>query len=75
MPLENKVKEVLENFDSTPSNKIIDILNNIQNHFQSQITKDYLKKKLTAIENSPEEEKKKLCKNLKPYFDWYLQKI
>ena len=74
MSLEIKVKQISENFKETSSEDILKLLNQIQNQFQSQITKDYLKGKLKAISNASDEgEKKKLCKNLKPYFDWYLQ--
>ena len=62
------------NFEQTSSADILEILNQIQNKFQSQITQDYLQGKLKAISETPDEgEKKKLCKNLKPYFDWYMQ--
>ncbi len=76
MSLESKAKEILENFETKSSKEIIEILNQIQDQFQSAITKDYLKGKLKSISDIPnEEEKKILCKNLKPYFDWYLQGI
>ncbi len=72
--MEIKVKQISENFEETSSEYILKLLNQIQNQFQSQITQDYLKGKLKAISNTFDEgEKKKLCKNLKPYFDWYLQ--
>jgi len=74
MSLENKVRQILENFDEIPSKEILEILNQIQKQFQSTVTQDYLKGKLKTISNTLDEnEKKKLCKNLKPYFDWYLQ--
>ena len=74
MSLEIKVKQISENFEETSSEDILKLLNQIQNQFQSQITQDYLKGKIKAISNTSDEgEKKKLCKNLKPYFDWYLQ--
>ena len=74
MSLENKIKQISENFAETSSADILELLNQIQNQFESQITKDYLQGKLKAISNTSDEgEKKKLCKNLKPYFDWYLQ--
>ena len=74
MSLEIKVKQILENFEEIPSKVILEILNQIQNQFQSQITQDYLKGKLKTISDIiDEKEKKKQCKNLKPYFDWYLQ--
>ncbi len=74
MSLEIKIKKILGNFEQTSSADILEILNQIQNKFQSQITQDYLQGKLKAISETPDEgEKKKLCKNLKPYFDWYMQ--
>jgi len=72
--LEVKVKQILQNFEETSSEDILEILNQIQIKFQSQITRNYLKGKLVVISDTPSEsEKKKLCKNLGPYFDWYLQ--
>ena len=74
MSFEIKVKQILENFEEIPSKEILEILNQIQNQLQSQITQDYLKGKLKTISDTiDEKEKKKQCKNLKPYFDWYLQ--
>ena len=74
MSLETRTKEILNNFDDVSSLEILDLLNQIQNSFKSQITRDYLKGKLESVSNAPnEDEKKKLCKNLKPYLDWYLQ--
>jgi len=74
MSLEIKVKQILENFEESPSTNIVEILNLIQSTFQSSITQDYLMNKLKLISNSTDEkEKKKLCKNLMPYFYWYLQ--
>ena len=74
MSLEIKVKHILENFDESSSADVLEILNQIQSKFQSQITQDYLTGKLKTISDTLDEtKKKKLCKNLKPYFDWYLQ--
>ena len=74
MSLETKTKEILHNFDNVSSLEILDLLNQIQNSFKSEITRDYLKGKLDSVSGaSNEDEKKKLCKNLKPYLDWYLQ--
>ena len=72
--MEVKVKQILKNFEETSSEEILEILNQIQIKFQSQITRNYLKGKLVVISDiTSESEKKKLCKNLIPYFDWYLQ--
>jgi hypothetical protein len=74
MSLQIKAKQILDNFEQTPSVKILGVLNQILENFQSQITQNYLKGKLKTIsDTSDEDQKKKLCKNLKPYFDWYLQ--
>lgn len=74
LSLETKARQILENFEEISSDKIVDILNQIQNLFQSTITKEYLQGKLKSIsEITNEKEKKTLCKNLKPYLDWYLQ--
>ena len=74
MSLQIKAKQILDNFEQTPSEDILDVLNKILENFQSQITQNYLKGKLKTIsDTSDEDQKKKLCKNLKPYFDWYLQ--
>ena len=74
MSLEVKTKQILKNFEESSSEDILEFLNQIQNKFKSQITRNYLKGKLVTISNTPvESEKKKLCKNLRPYFEWYLQ--
>ena len=74
MSLQIKAKQILDNFEQTPSVEILGVLNQILENFQSQITQNYLKGKLKTIsDTSDEDQKKKLCKNLKPYFDWYLQ--
>jgi hypothetical protein len=42
--------------------------------FKSNLTVEYLKGKIKKIvELSSESEKKKQCKLLLPYYDWYLQ--
>ena len=42
--------------------------------FTSNLTVDYLKGKIKKIMDlTTESEKKKQCKLLLPYFDWYLQ--
>ncbi|MCV0411413.1 hypothetical protein [Nitrosarchaeum sp.] len=74
MSLQDQVKEILNNFDNVSSDKIIDILNQIQPHLKSEITQDYLKGKINGILGMTDEaEKKKFCKTLMPYLDWYVQ--
>ncbi len=74
MSLEIKTKQILDNFENFSSSDILEVLNQIQMTFQSKITQEYLQGKIKTIsETLDENEKKKLCKNLKPYFDWYIQ--
>jgi len=74
MSLQDEVKQILNDFDNTPSDKILEILTQIQHHLKSDITQNYLQGKVQAILGiNDNAEKKKLCKNLKPYLDWYLQ--
>jgi len=72
--LQDKVRESLNNFDSISSDEILEILTQIQSHLKSEITQDYLGGKINGILGiNDETEKKKFCKTLKPYLDWYLQ--
>jgi hypothetical protein len=74
MSLQDDVKLILNNFDSVSPEKILEILTKIQPHLKNNITQDYLKGKIkAALYVDDISEKKKLCKNLKPYLDWYLQ--
>ena len=76
MTLEDQVKEILENFENTSSEKIIQALNQIQPQFKSELTADYLKGKIQkVVELDNEDDKKKQCKALIPYLDWYIQGI
>ena len=76
MTLEDQVKEILENFENTSSEKIIQALNQIQPQFKSELTADYLKGKVQkVVELDNEDDKKKQCKALTPYLDWYIQGI
>ncbi len=74
MSLRDKVNQILNDFDNTPSDKFLEILTQIQPHLKSDITQNYLHGKIQVILGiNDDAEKKKLCKNLKPYLDWYLQ--
>ncbi|MCV0399021.1 MAG: hypothetical protein K5785_03375 [Nitrosarchaeum sp.] len=76
MTLEEQARQVLNDFENTPSEKIISVLAEIQTHFKSNLTRDYLDGKIQTIkESKTEEERKTLCKNLVPYLDWYLQGV
>ena len=74
MSLEIDVKTILNNFDSSSSDEFLKILGQIMLEFKSTLTVEYLKGKIQKIhELTIESEKKKKCKLLLPYFDWYLQ--
>jgi|TARA_B110000196_G_scaffold276292_1_gene254175 hypothetical protein len=74
MSLEIKIKNILKDFDSTSSNEFLEILDQIILEFKSNLTVEYLNGKIQNIMDfSTESEKKKQCKLLLPYFDWYLQ--
>ncbi len=74
MFLRDDVSRIASNLDSVNSNEIISILEKIRESFQSEITKEYLSGKITAINDAKnEDDKKQLCLRLKPYFDWYMQ--
>ncbi len=74
MSLEEQTKIILNNYDDTSSEKILEVLNKINPLLTSKLTVEYLEgklKKINALDN--ESEKKKQCKALLPYLDWYLQ--
>lgn len=74
MSLESQIREILDNFDNSQTETIFDVLSEIIPKFQSSLTSDYLKEKIKKTQLiSDEAEKKKQCKTLTPYFDWYLQ--
>jgi hypothetical protein len=74
MSLEIKIKHIMNNFDDVSSNDFLDILDQIMLEFKSDLTTEYLKGKVQKIlDISTESEKKKQCKLLLPYYDWYLQ--
>ncbi len=74
MSLEKETLKVLDNFENTSSEKILEILNQIKPQFQNQLISEYLQGKIQkVIDLSDEAQKKKQCKALNPYLDWYLQ--
>ena len=74
MSLRDEVNQILNDFDNASSDKFLEILTQIQLHLKSDITQNYLHGKIQVILGITDDvEKKKLCKNLKPYLDWYLQ--
>lgn len=74
MTLEEEIKIILNNFENTSTEKFLGVLNQIKPHFKNELISDYLQGKIQKVEDSTEEsERKKQCKALLPYFDWYLQ--
>jgi hypothetical protein len=74
LSLEINVKNILNDFDIVSSDEFLKILGQIMLEFKSNLTVDYLKGKIKKIMDlTMESEKKKQCKLLLPYFDWYLQ--
>lgn len=72
--INNKIKKISNEFDSASVNDILNALEEIKGHFKSELTKNYLQGKIQSIKEAKNEsEQKKLCKNMLPYFDWYLQ--
>ena len=74
MSLEIKVQNIVNDFEGATSDEFLEILEQIMLEFKSNLTVEYLKGKIKKIiELSSESEKKKQCKLLLPYYDWYLQ--
>lgn len=74
MSLGEQIKQIQSDFENTPPDVILKTVDEIRGHLKSDLTKDYLQAKLKSISEMPDEsEKKKLCKTLLPYLDWYLQ--
>ncbi len=74
MSLEDQINQTLDNFENTPSENILKILNQIKPQFKSELISEYLQGKIQKILDADNEpEKKKQCKALTPYLDWYLQ--
>ena len=74
MSLEANVRKTLNDFDSVSLDEFLEILSQIMLEFKSNLTVEYLEGKIQKINALEiESEKKKHCKLLLPYFDWYLQ--
>ena len=74
MSLEKQIQDVLNDFEHTSSEKILEILNQIKPQFKNKLISEYLQGKIQKIMDSTDDvEKKKQCKALIPYLDWYLQ--
>jgi len=74
MSLENQINQILDDFENTTLDKILEILYQIKPQFKNELISEYLEGKIQKIlEANNDAEKKKLSKALLPYLDWYLQ--
>lgn len=72
MSLQNEISEIQNGFDSVTSDKFLEVLSKIKPELKSSLTSEYLQGKIDKVKaESDETEKKKLCKSLMPYLDWY----
>lgn len=76
MSLEEQIRNILNDFENTSSEKFLQVLDQVKPHFKSNLTLEYLQGKIQKIHDTDDEkEKKKQCKALTPYLDWYVQGI
>lgn len=74
MSLEYQIKQTLNDFENTTSDKILEILYQIKPQFKNVMILEYLQGKIQKIlEANDDAEKKRLLKVLLPYLEWYLQ--
>lgn len=74
MALKEDIQETLRGFDDASPDRVLELLDRIRAHLRSDLTRDYLAGKIQGVRDAgTEPEKKRLCKNLVPYLDWYLQ--
>ncbi len=73
MSLEDQINQTLDNFENIPSERFLEILKQIKPQFKSELISEYLQGKIQKIlDGDNEPEKKKQCKALTPYLNWYL---
>ena len=74
MSLEDQIKHTLDDFENISHEKILEILNQIIPQFKSKLISEYLQGKIQKILDLDDDvEKKRQCKALTPYLNWYLQ--
>lgn len=74
MTLRDDVQLILQEFKAVNSESVSKVSEQIKVQLKSDITRDYLEKKIQGIRDAKSEaERKKLCKALIPYLEWYLQ--
>jgi len=74
MSLENQIMQIITNFETISSDEFLETLEQIKPSFRNPLISEYLQGKIQKILDAENEiEKKKQCKALMPYLDWYLQ--
>ena len=74
MMLKEQITAVINDFENASPEQILEILGKLIPEFKSNLTSEYLQGKIQKIKDLNDEyEKKKQCKVLMPYLDWYLQ--
>jgi hypothetical protein len=74
MSLETKIRQLVANFETTSSGEFLEVLEEIKPFFRNPLISEYLQGKIQkTLDAKNEMEKKKQCKALMPYLDWYLQ--
>ena len=72
--LERQARDTLRGFDGTPADEFLGIISQILPSLRSGLTSEYLRGKIQKIQAvSDAAERKRLCRALTPYLDWYLQ--
>ena len=67
-----RIKQAYDNFDNTPIETIIELLDMIKSQFRSELTRNYLSRKIEELSKTNKKEQITLAKKLKPYLDWHL---
>ncbi len=73
MSLDEEIREILDDFENTAPERIFEVLQQLRPHFRNELISEYLQEKIHKIAKLDEQERKRQCKTLTPYFDWYLQ--
>jgi len=74
MSLEKQILQIINDFENISSDEFLTVLAQIKPFFRNPLISEYLQGKIQKILDTADEiEKKKQCKALMPYLDWYLQ--
>ena len=59
MSLKEQTQKILNDFENSTSEEIIQTLDAIKSHFKSELTREYLEGKIKSIKETPDENEKK----------------